>query len=287
MEVLLMFKKVVALYGVPRSGTSWLGQILDSCPDAVYRYQPLFSYRFKNRITTESSTDEIEQFFQELYCADEDDFLNQKEKRISGIYPVFSSKNTDPAILSYKEARFLYTIPLLIQRYTKIKIVGIIRNPYDVLESWINAPLEFDQEWDILEEWNFAAKKNEFRPENYYGYYKWKEYIKLNVEMQKMYPERFITVRYEDLYQDAINVSKNLFSFLGMPFTDQTEKFIKASQSKTVSDKYGVYRDKNQEYKRRYSLPKKVRDRISKDLTGFQEAKKMGYVPQCSMQSSS
>ena len=87
-----MFKKVVALYGVPRSGTSWLGQILDSCPDAVYRYQPLFSYRFKNRITTESSTDEIEQFFQELYCADEDDFLNQKEKRISGIYPVFSSK---------------------------------------------------------------------------------------------------------------------------------------------------------------------------------------------------
>jgi len=279
MEVQLMYKKVVALYGVPRSGTSWLGQILDSCPDVLYRFQPLFSYRFKNRITTESSTEEIEQFFRELYCADEDDFLNQKEKRINGVYPVFKKKNIDPAILSYKEARFLYTIPLLIQRYAKIKIVGIIRNPYDVLESWINAPLEYNQEWDILEEWNFAAKKNEFRPENYYGYYKWKECIKLNVEMQKMYPQNFITVRYEDLYQDAVKVSKSLFSFLEMPFTAQTEKFIKDSQSKTVSDKYGVYRDKNQECKKQFYLPEKVKNRISKDLTDFQEAKKMGYMP--------
>lgn len=272
-----MYENVVALYGVPRSGTSWLGQIIDSCPDTVYRFQPLFSYRFKNRITTESSTEDIEQFFQELYYADEDDFLNQKEKRISGIYPIFKNKAVNPSILSYKEGRFLYTIPLLLQKYTKIKIIGIIRNPYDVLESWINASSEYKPEWDIWEEWNFAVSKNEFRPENYFGYYKWKEWIKLNVEMQKMYPNRFITIRYEDLKDRAIEVTKQLYAFLHMPFTSQTETFINDSQSKTVDSIYGVYRDKNRKSKRQVYLPQEIKIKISKDLVDFQEAKLLGY----------
>ena len=38
----------LALFGCPRSGTSWLGQIFNSAPDVAYRYQPLFSYEFKD-----------------------------------------------------------------------------------------------------------------------------------------------------------------------------------------------------------------------------------------------
>ena len=55
-------KKTIALFGVPRSGTSWLGQIFDSCPDVIYKYQPLFSYAFKNRLNMQSSFDEISNF---------------------------------------------------------------------------------------------------------------------------------------------------------------------------------------------------------------------------------
>jgi hypothetical protein len=38
----------VAIFGCPRSGTSWLGQIFNSAPAVQYRYQPLFSYEFKD-----------------------------------------------------------------------------------------------------------------------------------------------------------------------------------------------------------------------------------------------
>lgn len=272
-----MFTNVVALYGVPRSGTSWLGQILDSCPETVFRFQPLFSYRFKNRITTETTKEEMRIFFEELYLEDEDEFLNQTDKRENGIYPSFQIKQEDASILVYKEVRYLYTIPLLLQKYRDIKIIGIVRNPYDVLESWINAPSEYKTEWNIYEEWKFATSKNEYRPENYFGYYKWKEFIKLCFDMQKEYPKNFKIVRYEDLEADACCVSEEIYAFAEMPFTEQTKEFIQLSQSKTVENVYGVYRKKDQERKRKYYLPSDIRAKMAKDLMDFDEAQKLRY----------
>lgn len=219
----------------------------------------------------------MELFFKELYCEDKDEFLNQLDKKKNGIYPTFKEKVSDPSILSFKEVRYLYTIPLLLEIYKKIKIVSIVRNPYDVLESWINAPSEFKQNWEILDEWRFATSKNEFRPENYYGYYKWRECIKLNAEMKKKYPDNFMTVRYEDLSDNAIDVSKHIFSFLGLIYTDQTENFIKESQSRTVDDAYTVYRKKNEIRKRQFYLPDEIKKKISEDLSDFEEARNFGY----------
>lgn len=272
-----MYKKVVALYGVPRSGTSWLGEILDSCPDIAYRFQPLFSYRFKNRILTESEKEDIEKFFCELYEEKDDEFINLKKGKENGIYPTFKEKKENLSILAYKEVRYLYTIPLLLRKYENIKIIGIVRNPHDVLESWINASSEFKPEWDIMKEWEIAAAKNEYRPENYYGYYKWKEYIKMNSDMRKEYPERFITVCYEDLLNHALEISRKLFSDLDIPFTAQTEEFIKASQSKTIEGVASVYRKKNTNKKRQFYLPEEIHEKISADLKEFPEAKKLNY----------
>lgn len=279
-----MYKEVVALYGVPRSGTSWLGEIINSCPDTAYRFQPLFSYRFKSRITTESSVEDMEQFFRELYDEDADDFLNCTEKREQGMYPVFHNKKLHPSILVFKEVRYLYTIPLLLKRYEKIKIAGIVRNPYDVLESWMNAPAEYKPGWDIFREWNFAVSKNEYRPENYYGYYKWKEWMKLNADMKEQYPDRFITVRYEDLEDDAYHTVEKLFGYLHMPFTNQTAEFIQASQSRTVDSIKSVYRKRRgAERRRQYHLPEEIRVRIPQDLKDFPEAGLFGYAAEVSL----
>ena len=272
-----MFHNVVALYGVPRSGTSWLGQIIDSSPEVVYCFQPLFSYRFKNRINTESTQDDMRIFFDELYLADDDEFLNQIRQRKSGIYPYFERKENSPSILAYKEVRYCYTVPILLQKYENIRIIGIVRNPYDVLESWINAPSEYKPEWDIYEEWDLAIKKNEYRPENYFGYYKWKEFLKMNLDMQQCYPDRFKSVRYEDLENNTVNAVQELFQFAGIPYVEQTGEFIKMSQSKTVEDAYGVYRKKGQEKIRKYFLPEDIKKKIAADLNDFYAAKVFGY----------
>lgn len=51
--------KPIAIFGVPRSGTSWLGQLFNSSERVAYRYQPLFSYAFKGRLNENSTLDEI------------------------------------------------------------------------------------------------------------------------------------------------------------------------------------------------------------------------------------
>ena len=271
-----LYREIIGIYGVPRSGTSWLGTIIDSSPDVVYRYQPLFSYRFKSRIQFESTNEDIGAFFEELYCENNDSFLNQTLERESGKYPIFE-KNTNKGILAYKEVRYLYTIPLLLKRVPDIRIIGIIRNPYDVIQSWINAPKEFSDNWQILDEWYFGQSKNEWRPENYYGYAKWKEYIKLVETMKNEFPDTFMVVRYEDLSSNTNEVVKEIFEFSNIQYTAQTEQFIKESTSKTVSDAYAVYRDHKKQKSSKNILPPIVYDKIQQDLITFETARQFGY----------
>lgn len=272
-----MFERVVALYGVPRSGTSWLGQIIDSSPDVVFRFQPLFSYRFKNRILAEATREDIQGFFEELYRENNDDFLNQADKRESGRYPCFQKSEDSCNILTYKEVRYLYTVPILLERYDNIKIIAIVRNPYDVLESWINAPSEYKAEWDLSKEWMFGQSKNEYKPENYYGYYKWKEWIKMVADYREKYPDRLFAVQYEELNENAVTTAKALFSFMDLPFTRQTEQFILDSQSKTDADAYSVYKKKGDNRNKKHSLPEDIRGAIREDLKSFDEAHIWGY----------
>lgn len=272
-----MFSSVVALYGVPRTGTSWLGEILDSCPNTVYRFQPLFSYRFKNRIKPEDTQEDLERFFRELYEENSDEFLNHTEERKSGKYPVFEKDKDNLSILTYKEVRYLYTIPILLKFDINIKVIGIVRNPVDMLESWLNSPAGYKNEWNVYEEWRLATKKNEYKPENYFGYYKWKECIKMFVDMQQAYSDKFLIVRYEDLVTDAIKETKRLFSFANIAYTEQTERFIEDSQNRTNSDAYSVYRIKGEKSERNIYLPEGIKKEIAKDLESFKEAQMLNY----------
>ena len=94
----------VAIHGVPRSGTSWVGEIVNSSPNAAYRYQPLFSYAHKDYLNNGSTRGDIDQFFNRLYYCD-DDFTNQKERRNSGDFPQFNKEKITHVV--YKEVRYM------------------------------------------------------------------------------------------------------------------------------------------------------------------------------------
>ena len=81
----------VALHGVPRSGTSWLGSILDSSKNVIYRHQPLFSYAFKSFLDENATKEKIETFFLAI-AKSEDDFLLQKEAKQKQLIPSFAKK---------------------------------------------------------------------------------------------------------------------------------------------------------------------------------------------------
>ena len=56
----------IAIHSVPRSGSTWLGQIFNSSSLVIYKYQPLFSYAFKGRLSPQSTNNKIVQFFDEI-----------------------------------------------------------------------------------------------------------------------------------------------------------------------------------------------------------------------------
>lgn len=228
----------IAIFGAPRSGTSWLGQLFNSSPSVAYRFQPLFSYAFKARLNEKSLRAEIEAFHDQL-LATNDAFVLQL-KNISGNQcPQF--QKTKITHLVWKEVRYHYLIENLL-RQSDIRIIGIVRHPCAVIHSWLKTPKEFNPAWNPLDEWRYAAGKNANQSQEFYGYEKWKELAFLYARLKADFPGRFNIVTYERLNSDTNQCVCELFDFSGLEVTDQVRTFIAASKSTASNDPYDVFR---------------------------------------------
>lgn len=268
-----MYKQIIGIIGAPRSGTSWTGQIFDSAPGVLFRMQPFYSYAFRDKIHVRSSTDEVREFFEEMYYSD-DDYLAQKERKEKGVYPVFADKNKSPQTMVFKEVMFHYMVPVILEHMPELSIIAIVRHPIDILTSYYNAPREFDPQLNIYDEWYFAQSRNELLPERYFGYHKWKEYMMIVECVKNKYGDRVNILRYEDLVKDTENVVKRLFLDNGIEFTPQTTQFLFDCVHKNNDDPYSVFRGSKKEKKQ---LPDDIKEAIHVDLTTFSIAKKYGY----------
>jgi len=257
----------MAIHGVPRSGTTWMGSLFNSSGSIQYFNQPLFSYAFKGRLNNKSSKTEVLEFFKDV-SESKDEFINQSLQKSEGSIPVFDKM--DILGVAYKEARYHHLIPHLLSTDDELFMFLIIRNPLGVLASWLNAPKEFDsQTMDFLEEWRNAPKKNEGRIEEYYGFNKWKEFALMAHRIQEEYPERCMIIAYSELLEETELRVKDCFSFCGVPFRDQTKEFIIHSRSRDMSeDAYSVFRVKSEDKEWKTILPQSVIDEVHKDLMG-------------------
>lgn len=254
--------KTISIFGVPRSGTSWLGQLFNSSPNVAYRYQPLFSYAFKDYLNINSNSEHIEKFHTELLKSN-DPFLLQI-KNVSGKTEVYFEKD-EITHLVWKEVRYLNLIENLLLK-SNIKIIGIIRNPFAVMNSWFNAPKEFDSSWNKESELMLAEKKNASHEENFYGLYKWIETYKNFEILSKKYPERLIITYYEDLVNSIDSELKKLFEFAKLDFGQQTVDFIHLSTSKDTKDPYSVIKLKENLNEWKFQLDKKIVNLIQNEL---------------------
>lgn len=252
--------KKIAIYGVPRSGTSWLGQIFNSSEHVAYRYQPIFSYSFPFSIDKYSNEKDIVKFYKELLVT-EDPFVCQNKNISGNKTPKFNKVNITHLV--WKEVRYLETMRNLLLN-SDTKIVGIVREPCEVIKSWMKAPKEFDKKWDINEEWRYAEKKN-ITEHDFYGFEKWVEGTNMMLNLRNKFPHKFVILKYEDLLINTINVMEHLFEFCDLPFSNQTKNFIYESTSKSTNDPYDVYRNNKKVDEWKDYLPINVSDKIIKD----------------------
>ena len=257
--------KPIYIAGVARSGTSWLGQIFNSSPDVKFKFQPFFSYEFKNRVNEDSTSLEFERLIRDMYEKDSD-FLDQTDKQKSGEYPCFD-KNTYLTNLVFKEARYQNLIEPMMRKAPQMLLVGIIRNPNAVLNSWVKNIKEFPVGSDIIKEWRYGECKNQSR-EDFFGYYKWKEVSNLYLDLKQKWPNRVYVLSYEELVGSPNKCAREMFDFCSIEYTQQTENFINASTESHSESPYAVFKSKKVATQWKNEFPAYITSEIKKDLSG-------------------
>jgi len=255
----------VAIHSVPRSGSTWLGSIFDSHPNVIYRYQPLFSFAFKDYLTPESSRDDILEFFKRISVSN-DEFITQANDKRRGLVPSFE-KNI-PETIVYKEVRYHHLLNSMLKSDNELKIIGLVRNPLANVHSWLNAPKEFKVElnWKVEDEWRLAARKNLGKPEEFNGFEKWKEVAFLFERLSAEFPDRFKLVSYSSLLTNTESTINRLFNFVGLSMNEQTKRFLELSRSRQGSDAYDVYRLKEKDDHWKNILPEYIVNYIMNDI---------------------
>jgi len=259
-------KRVYCITGVARSGTSWLGEIIDSSPEVLYYFQPLFSYAFKGRVGYGSSREEMSHFLSELRGS-QDEFLLQSEKRQSGLFPYFQ-KSESPPHLAFKTCRYQYLLPKLLLELPEFFLIGIVRHPCGALNSWLRNPKEFPQDADPMTEWRYGACKNQGREEEFFGFYKWKEVAHLYLDLQQKFPERAIIIRYEDLVYRTKDTVEQLFQKLHLEVGQQTRAFLEACHSKHDDNPYSVFKSREVAVAWKEQLAREIQEEIITQITG-------------------
>lgn len=260
---------ILGIHGAPRSGTTWLGQIFNASPNTAFRYQPFFAHAFRARVDAARSPEALEAILDDIAIT-EDDFILQRGAAALAREALQFPKH-EITQLVYKEVRYHNLLPRLLQ-IPRWRGVGVVRSPLDVLASWVRAPREFRPEWRLADEWRSAPSKNLGRPEEFYGYERWKTAALLFERLQAAAPDRFHVVSYRALVTDPFGESAALFAFAGLPASDQVEVFLTRSTSSDDDDPYGVLRGDGGRGDAG-DLPGDIRQAICEDLSDTPLAK--------------
>lgn len=256
--------KNIAILSVPRSGSTWLGQIFNSSPNVLYRFQPNFAYSFPLSLRENSNEHEINTFHKELINCNDPFVAGQIS--ISGKGTPRFRKN-DYKALVWKEVHYLFLSRTLLSN-SDTYVIGLVRSPLATLASWISVPKEFDPAWKVSEEWLEAPLKNEGKAINYFGYKKWKEVALLFEDLKAEFPERFRMLTYDSLLHQTNEKIEELFYFVGLDFSQQTAEFLENSRSRSVRDAYGVFKQRNKDDEWKTRLPHDIIRAIQEDLRG-------------------
>ena len=261
-----MFQRVVWLTGMPRSGTTWLSQILASHPDIRLKFCPLFSYEFKNQLDENSSAEAWRELLRKVY-ATRSDYLDQDHLRRDGNVPHFAKRRADPSTLAIKSTRFHHLTPGLIEKCPEVRWIGVVRNPCAAIHSWLSNPLEFPAGADPMLEWRTGACRKQGLGE-FWGFEDWKAVTGMFLDLNARYPGRFRLIRYETFVSSAVAETRALFDWLGLDLPDQTLDFLKLSQTTHRDHRRAVFKLPSATQTWREALDPEIRAAIEEDLAG-------------------
>lgn len=234
-----------------RSGSTFLGDILNAMPGNYYHYEPLLYYDIVQVRGPPQSTDALTTLRQLLKCnyTGLEDYLeygqghtflfthNTRLWRNCQLYPQFCF---DPSFLnpfcrlfpfqSMKVVRLRAALsePLLIDTGLNVKIVLLVRDPRGTVQSrkhrdWCPGQPDCDNAAILCEDMVADFKAAEI--------------------LTKKYPFRFKAIRYEDLSLEPFKMTKEILNFYGLPFDAEVEEFLDSHTRTDIGGVSSTFRD--------------------------------------------
>lgn len=261
-----MARQVLWLTGMPRSGTNWASQLLASCPALRMKFCPLFSYEFKNARGGDSSPEEWRSFFGDVYDTNSE-YLDQDYLRKDGLVPQFAVRDAEPAVLGIKSTRYHHLTEGLLEKVPEVRFIGIVRNPAACIHSWLTNRLEFPSGADPRVEWRTGACRKS-AVEEFWGFDDWVTVTHRFLRWSELYPDRFRLLRYEALVAQAERQTRSLFDWAGLPYTEQTARFVAESQARSHGHRRAVYQTADAATRWRGEIDPEMYAVIRRELSG-------------------
>lgn len=283
---------IILAFGLPRSGTTWVGKILDSHPRTLYRHEPdsLRRLRIDPVVEVDSNLDpsEIQDFIAKLpgsraakVCSKAPIFPKEYLSfgrlnlfRLSSLVtkfggriwknmPVFGapSGSKDPTTrVVWKSIESLSRLGYIAKHSFPSRSIHILRHPCGQVSSILRgeAKQRFDSETPASEDFGIFEILCRTPQAKHFG---------LNMHMLKQctpverlawrwlipnakcYEEMrqssdYLALKYEDLCEDPIRMSKEIMKHCDLSWSTQTQKFVEESTSTGEGTSYySVYKD--------------------------------------------
>ncbi len=251
---------------MPRSGTSWLAQILASHPDTCLKLCPLFSYEFKNALGPTSSKDDWHDLFARVYST-KGQYLDQDFLRKDGLVPRFAIKSGEPDVLVIKSNRFHDIVAKAVSMGVDAKFLFIVRDPISTISSWLFNPMEFPEGCNLQDEWRTGACRKTAAGE-YWGFEDWKYVTSLHQKLARQYPEVVRLISYEALLDNLNEIVEEVFDWIGLDVHEQTQQFLVDSRSQHDTNPRSVFKSPDSLDTYRERLPAKIQEAIISELDG-------------------
>ncbi|XP_063597927.1 carbohydrate sulfotransferase 3-like [Penaeus indicus] len=257
---------ILLLSSMGRSGSSFLGGLLNSQPGSFYIFEPLHSLEAWRMLSDAVARGTFTQIVSCNFTgtllnglASEPDFAIRTPSAYSCRHTkkanqtCFDAKKLKQAcdklpikIIKTIRTRVSWLEPLLRDPKANLVAIHLVRDPRASIISAI------ERDWNVRPE----RKCRELEDDLLSG-----------LQLDKLLPGRYMTVRYEDLCEDPYKMARIIFSFLGyktLPLS--TLSFLEKSTAKSDGQTYGIRRDTSKQQQ------KWRQDITAEQLRGIEEA---------------
>jgi hypothetical protein len=257
---------VVIVAGMPRSGTTWLGQIFDSHPEVAYRVCPLFCHSLKNALDLDSPRSAWQHVLQKAFL-EPTEYMLEIRGRLAGDLPPFSLKTRPPRRLVLKFDHHQNLVGRALELFDDLRVVGIVRDPCAAIDSWLRAPKEFPQEADPLQHWRDGRIKKRW-PGDHFGFDDWKRLAAEFLALQQRYPGRMELMWYDQFVRAGPAAAEALLARCGLGPHPAPRAFVEDSHSRHSDATYSVFKRPGVVGAWRKRLPSAIREAIERELRG-------------------